>query len=139
SDPAYFAQFRLDTVHGTVFWPNGADLAPEALHRLPETTISFNLLQDVVDRIRSPDCPADEILAGLQHSSPLIRANAIDRLGRRSPVPPMQAASALESAARDPASSLRLMGTGTLAFVAIAALIRLGGEAADRGLSLIES
>lgn len=33
-DPAYFARVRLDPVCGTVTWPNGADLAPEALHTL---------------------------------------------------------------------------------------------------------
>ena len=30
-DPAYFAKMTLDPVSGTVTWPNGADLAPEAL------------------------------------------------------------------------------------------------------------
>ena len=29
--PAYFAQVMLDPVCGTIAWPNGADLAPEAL------------------------------------------------------------------------------------------------------------
>lgn len=33
-DPAYFAQMSLDTVCGTVAWPNGADFAPEALYAL---------------------------------------------------------------------------------------------------------
>jgi hypothetical protein len=31
-DPGYFAKVRLDSVCGTVVWPNGADFAPEALH-----------------------------------------------------------------------------------------------------------
>lgn len=31
-DPAYFSQGALDPVCGTVVWPNGADIAPEALH-----------------------------------------------------------------------------------------------------------
>jgi len=35
-DPAYFARVSVDAVCGTVVWPNGADLAPTALHRLPE-------------------------------------------------------------------------------------------------------
>ena len=35
-DPANFSQVRLDPVCGTVVWPNGADLAPEALHALPQ-------------------------------------------------------------------------------------------------------
>jgi hypothetical protein len=33
-DPAYFARAELDPIRGTVVWPNGADLAPEALHDL---------------------------------------------------------------------------------------------------------
>ena len=33
-DPAYFARVQLDPVCGTVVWPNGADLAPEALREL---------------------------------------------------------------------------------------------------------
>ena len=33
-DPTYFARAELDRTCGTVIWPNGADLAPEALHEL---------------------------------------------------------------------------------------------------------
>jgi hypothetical protein len=33
--PSYFAKVRLDERLGTVCWPNGADLAPEALQALP--------------------------------------------------------------------------------------------------------
>lgn len=31
-DPAYFARVSVDPDLGTVVWPNGADLAPDALH-----------------------------------------------------------------------------------------------------------
>ena len=37
-DEAYFAQGALDPVCGTVVWPNGADLAPEALKSLQPAT-----------------------------------------------------------------------------------------------------
>ena len=34
SDPKFFARVELDEELGTIVWPNGADIAPEALHRL---------------------------------------------------------------------------------------------------------
>jgi hypothetical protein len=33
-DPAYFATMELDSICGTVVWPNGADFAQESLHEL---------------------------------------------------------------------------------------------------------
>jgi Protein of unknown function (DUF2442) len=32
-DPAYFGKVELDEQLGTIVWPNGADIAPETLHR----------------------------------------------------------------------------------------------------------
>ena len=34
ADPKYFAAVELDEELGTIVWPNGADIAPETLHRL---------------------------------------------------------------------------------------------------------
>ncbi len=34
-EPSYFARVVVDPQSGTVVWPNGADLAPEALYDLP--------------------------------------------------------------------------------------------------------
>lgn len=42
-DPTYFALAKLDPVCGTVVWPNGADIAPEALYEsavVSETAIA---------------------------------------------------------------------------------------------------
>jgi hypothetical protein len=39
-DPAYFARVTLDSICGTVVWPNGADFAPEALQELDAETMS---------------------------------------------------------------------------------------------------
>jgi len=35
-DPAYFARMTLEPSFGVPTWPNDADLAPEALHSLPD-------------------------------------------------------------------------------------------------------
>lgn len=35
-DPDYFSRVMVDAEAGTVVWPNGADLAPEALQELPD-------------------------------------------------------------------------------------------------------
>jgi hypothetical protein len=35
--PSFFARATLDAESGTVGWPNGADLAPEALHDMKAT------------------------------------------------------------------------------------------------------
>jgi hypothetical protein len=33
ADPDYFDSVKLDKELGTIVWPNGADIAPETLHR----------------------------------------------------------------------------------------------------------
>lgn len=34
-DPRIFAKLTIDPISKTIVWPNGADLAPEALYNLP--------------------------------------------------------------------------------------------------------
>jgi len=39
-DPHYFAQAELQPECGTIAWPNGADLAPEAIYELCKASAS---------------------------------------------------------------------------------------------------
>ena len=41
-DPSYFATVRVDE-YGAVCWPNGADLAPDALYRRLSKTSKYRL------------------------------------------------------------------------------------------------
>jgi hypothetical protein len=39
-DPGVFSQVRVDRIARTVLWPNGADLAPEALYALTSAEVT---------------------------------------------------------------------------------------------------
>jgi len=49
-DPDYFARVILDPIAGTVVWPNGADMAPEALYSLPDLSLETAAVSD--DKVR---------------------------------------------------------------------------------------
>ncbi|MBI2087822.1 MAG: DUF2442 domain-containing protein [Deltaproteobacteria bacterium] len=46
-DPAYFARVSVDPICRTVVWPNGADLAPEALYELSPEQESIGATPDI--------------------------------------------------------------------------------------------
>ena len=45
-EPAYFARVSVDPICRTVVWPNGADLAPEALYELSPEQESIGATHD---------------------------------------------------------------------------------------------
>ena len=96
-------------------------------------------VQAAIDRVRSPDCPAEELLATLRTGAPIVVANVLDQMGNTNVVPRAAAIEALEAAARDPRFAFRLMGTITLAHLAVKALMQLGGEARDRAQALMHT
>ncbi len=51
-EPAYFASMTLDSICGTVVWPNGADFAPEALHELEAETRFWVRRMTIADGVR---------------------------------------------------------------------------------------
>jgi len=91
--------------------------------------LSVKELQGLVDRIRGGSMPMAEIQGLLQHQSPLVRVNALEAL--------VGAAQhddgllkELVAAARNPMNNVRLMGTTSVAHVAMACLFRVGTAAA---------
>ena len=56
-DPAYFARVGVDSVLGTVVWPNEADLAPEALYELPEEAVTLDAVPAAIHTHREEQVP----------------------------------------------------------------------------------
>ena len=82
-------------------------------------------LQGLVDRVKSGIMPTDEVRGLLHHQSHPVRANALEAL-----VAPAQhdigLLDELIAAASDPANRVPLMGTISVAHVAVGCLLRVG-------------
>jgi hypothetical protein len=98
-----------------------------------------NRIQADIDRVRSPDCSIEEVLATLKTGAPIVVANALERIRRDEVVPHQAAIEAIEAAVKDPRYAIRIMGTTSLAHLAVATLFRLGDEARERGRALLET
>ena len=86
---------------------------------------SVKELQGLVDRVRNGSMRTDEVRNLLHHPSPLVRANALEAL-----VVPAQhdqrLVEEIAAAASDSANRVRLMGTISVAHVAVSCLFRVG-------------
>jgi hypothetical protein len=95
-------------------------------------------LQGLVDRVKSGAMPTAEVRALLHHQSPLVRANAIEALIR----PARHDKGLLEeliAAASDPVNKVPLMGTISVAHVAVGYLLRVGtAEAVEAATVLLK-
>lgn len=82
-------------------------------------------LQGLVDRVKSGMMRTEEVRDLLHHASPLIRANALEAL-----VAPAkrdgELVDELAAAASDPANKVHLMGTISVAHLAVGCLLRVG-------------
>jgi hypothetical protein len=96
-------------------------------------------LQQLVDRVKSGKMRSDQLLALLRHESPLVRANALEAL-----VSPARHQKGLldelVAAALDPANRVRLMGTISVAHVAVCCIFRAGTpEALEAANALVSA
>ena len=102
-----------------------------------EPMASVQDLQRIVDRVQNGNMCTDELRVLLHHKSPLIRANALEALV----CPAQQDIGLLEdlvAAASDPMNRVTLMGTISVAHVAVACLFRIGrAEAVNAARTLL--
>ena len=81
-------------------------------------------LQGLVERLKSGTMLADEVRGLLHHKSPLVRANAIEALAGLARDDD-RLVDELIAAASDPQNNVRLMGTISVAHVAVGCLLRV--------------
>jgi len=96
-------------------------------------------LQRLVDRIRSGNVPAAELRGLIHHQSPVIRVNALEALAAQAE-PHSGVVAELIAAAGDPVNKSRLMGTVSVAHVAVACLLRFAtSEAVEAANALLNT
>jgi hypothetical protein len=88
-------------------------------------------IEAVVQRLKSADLPLTELASLLQYRSPIVRANALDAIAVRTRGTDSLTGEVLAAAA-DPANAVPLMGTISVAHVAVACLLRIGSPKADQ-------
>jgi hypothetical protein len=92
---------------------------------------SFTEIEGIVKRLKSGDLPLAEVLSLLHFRSPIVRANALDALAAQAKSND-NVVGEVVAAATDPANKVPLMGTISVAHVAVACLLRAGSPKADQ-------
>jgi hypothetical protein len=88
-------------------------------------------VQNLIDHLRSDECSLKELRAALAHSSAVVRANAIEALAANSDRD-ADRIDELRRAAVASENQVRLTGTISVGHIAVASLLRIGTEAANR-------
>jgi hypothetical protein len=86
---------------------------------------SFKEIETIVDRLRSGQLPLGEVRSLLRYPSPIVRANALDAIAVQAKGND-DVIGELLAVVSDPANQMPLMGTVSVAHLAIACLLRLG-------------
>jgi hypothetical protein len=86
--------------------------------------------QALIDRLRSGNMPVSEVIGLLRDPAAVIRVNAVEALVVRARHD-QKLLKELVAAASEPANGVRLMGTISVAHVAVGCLLRVGTDAAN--------
>lgn len=87
--------------------------------------LSVKEIQRIVDRVKSGNLPTNEMRDLVHHQSPLVRANALESLVESAQHTGILLDDLIK-AALDTTNSVRLMGTISVAHVAVSCLLRVG-------------
>jgi hypothetical protein len=90
-------------------------------------------VQELIDRLRGSGMLLDEIRPHLHHGAALVRSHAIEAMAGKLQANPEVLPELLEAVV-DPANSIRLMGTISVAHVGVASLLRASCDEARQGV-----